>query len=63
MSDTPETLDPVEPEAPAAEAAEPEAPHKEHWTETVERHLAEDFGAAIRVLVARIHELEAKLAG
>ena len=56
MSDTPETLDPVEPEA-SVEAA------PEHWTETVERHLAEDFGAAIRVLVARIHELEAKLEG
>ena len=55
MSDTPETLDPVEPEA-----AEP--PHVEHWTDTVERHLAEDFGAAIRVAVGVIHSLEAEVA-
>ena len=60
MSDTQETEAPVE-SAPVVEAAEP--PHVEHWTDTVERHLAEDFGAAIRVLVARIHELEAKLEG
>ena len=56
MSDTPETLDPVEPEA-SVEAA------PEHWTETVERHLAEDFGAAIRVLKDVIHRIEQKVGG
>lgn len=57
MSDTPETEAPVE----TPEAAEP--PHAEHWTDTVERHLAEDFGAAIRVLKDVIHRIEQKLEG
>lgn len=58
MSDTPETEAPVE-SAPVVEAAEP--PHVEHWTDTVERHLAEDFGAAIRVLKDVIHRIEQKV--
>ena len=59
MSDTQETEVPVE-SAPVVEAAEP--PHVEHWTDTVERHLAEDFGAASRVAVGVIHSLEAEVA-
>lgn len=54
MSDTPET------EA-SVESAEP--PHVEHWTDVVERHLSEDFGAAIRVLKDILHRIEQKVGG
>lgn len=51
MSDTPET------EPLVVEAA------PEHWTDTVERHLAEDFGAAIRVLKDILPRIEQKVGG